>query len=73
MKFKLECEEIVRLYHRRCQKKGKGGKIYKWSRIYFPISTRFVKIVSEFLNKDLTVDMKVENGNTLVIKAKASG
>jgi len=47
-------------------------KVYKWSRVYFPISARFTKIVSKLFDKDLTVDIKVENGNTLVIKAKAS-
>jgi hypothetical protein len=70
MKLRLDSRKIVRLYHRQCQKKAKGGNVYKWSRVYFPIPARFVKIVSEFLGKDLTVDIKIEDSNVLVIKAK---
>jgi hypothetical protein len=70
MKLRLENRVVVRLYHRRCHKKAKGGNIYKWSRVYFPIPAKFMKIVSGFLDKDLTVDIKVEDGNVLVIKAK---
>ena len=68
--MRLDSKKVVRLYHRRCQKKGKGGNVYKWSRVYFPIPARFMKTVSEFLGKDLTVDIKIEDGNVLVIKAK---
>lgn len=69
--MRLDGREVVRLYHRRCQKKGKGGNVYKWSRVYFPIPVRFMKTISEFLDKDLTVDIKTEDSNVLVIKAKA--
>jgi hypothetical protein len=71
MKLRLDSRKVVRLYHRRCQKKGKGGNVYKWSRVYFPIPAKFMKTVSEFLGKDLTVDIKIEDSNVLVIKAKA--
>jgi hypothetical protein len=70
VKLRLDSRKVVRLYHRHCQKKGKGGNVYKWSRVYFPIPAKFMKIVSEFLGKDLTVDIKIEDGNVLVIKAK---
>jgi hypothetical protein len=68
--LRLDSRKVVRLYHRHCQKKGKGGNVYKWSRVYFPIPARFREVVAKFLDKDLTVDIKVENGNTLVIKAR---
>lgn len=71
MKLRHDSGAVVRLYHRRCHKKAKGGNIYTWSRVYFPIPARFIKTVSEFLDKDLTVDIKIENGNVLVMKAKA--
>jgi hypothetical protein len=70
MKLRLDSRKVVRLYHRRCQKKGKGGNVYKWSRVYFPIPARFKEVVAKFLDKDLEVDMEVEDGDVLVIKAK---
>jgi len=70
MKLRLDSRKVVRLYHRRCQKKGKGGNVYKWSRVYFPIPAKFKEVVAKFLDKDLEVDMKVEDDDVLVIKAK---
>jgi hypothetical protein len=70
MKLRLNSRGVVRLYHRQCRKKGKGGNVYKWSRVYFPIPARFREVVAKFLDKDLEVDMKVEDGDVLVIKAK---
>jgi len=62
---------FVRLYRRHCRRAGKAGNTYKWTRIYFPIPARFLDAVKEFLDKDLKVDVKVENG-MLIIRAKPS-
>jgi hypothetical protein len=63
-------ERPVRIYRRRCQQKKNRGKLYTWIRLYFPIPARFRNIVDNFLEKDLIVDIKVENDDTLVIRAR---
>jgi hypothetical protein len=63
-------DRSVRIYHRRCQQKKIPGKLYTWTRLYFPIPARFRNIVDNFLEKDLIVDIKVENDDTLVIRAR---
>jgi hypothetical protein len=63
-------ERSVRIYQRLCQQKKNKGKLYTWTRLYFPIPARFKEVVAEFLDRDLEVDMKVEDGDVLVIRAK---
>lgn len=63
-------ERPIRIYRRRCQQNKIPGKLYTWTRLYFPIPARFKEVVAKFLDKDLEVDMKVEDGDVLVIRAK---
>ena len=65
-----DLERSIRIYRRVCQQKKSPAKVYTWTRLYFPIPARFREIVAKFLDKDLEVDMKVEDGDVLVIKAK---
>jgi hypothetical protein len=65
-----DSESPVRIYRRRCQQKKNRGKLYTWTRLYFPIPARFKEVVAKFLDRDLEVDMKVEDGDVLVIRAK---
>jgi len=63
-------ERPVRIYRRLCQQKKNRGKLYTWTRLYFPIPARFKEVVAKFLDRDLEVDVKVEDGDVLVIKAR---
>jgi hypothetical protein len=63
-------ERPIRIYRRLCQQKKNRGKLYTWTRLYFPIPARFREVVAKFLDRDLEVDVKVEDGDVLVIRAK---
>jgi hypothetical protein len=63
-------ERPIRIYCRLCQQKKIPGKLYTWTRLYFPIPARFKEVVAKFLDRDLEVDMKVGDGDVLVIKAR---